>query len=67
MNTPRPISDFEFSLLKPVARWMSALHTARYLRSRVETCLVKMNGANHNLIGDRPSRPICKRVRAFHR
>ena len=54
MNTPRPISDFEFSLLKPMARWMSAVHTALYRMSGGalfnrfgggEVCLVKMMGA----------------------
>jgi len=54
MSTPRPIFNFEFSLLKPMARCLSAVHTALYrmsggaLGSRFgggEVGLVNMMGA----------------------
>ena len=63
MSEPRPISDFEFSLLKPVARWMSAFHTALYrmtggaVGSRFgggEVCLVKMTGAKSGRVIEQP-------------
>jgi deazaflavin-dependent oxidoreductase (nitroreductase family) len=54
MSNPRPISEWQFSLLKPIARWMSALHTALYRASDGgvggrfgggDVCLVRMTGA----------------------
>jgi deazaflavin-dependent oxidoreductase (nitroreductase family) len=53
-DTPRPISDAEFRLLKPLARWLSRLHVALYhvtggmFGRRLnggDVCLVRMTGA----------------------
>lgn len=54
MRTPRPITEWQLALLKPLARWMSAIHTALYRMSAGglggrfgggDVCLVRMVGA----------------------
>ena len=54
MSHPKPITEWQFSLLKPIARWMSAVHTAIYRASSGglggrfgggDVCLVRMTGA----------------------
>ncbi len=54
MTTPRPITEGQYRLLKPLARWMSRLHLALYRGSggRIgaafgggDVCMVHMIGA----------------------
>ena len=54
MSDPRPITEAQLKILKPVARWMSALHVWLYRRlgarlvgrfNGAEVCLVRMTGA----------------------
>lgn len=54
MNSPKPITEAQFRVLKPLARWMSRLHLALYRASGAtigtrfgggDICMVRMTGA----------------------